>query len=255
MGGVLGSAEVRKTVPMIRHQLSKAFLSGVLVCALLVVGCAAPSPRPQITRRPAADQSMSNPAHRPTTTTEQSSTASTPRPSPSPTSDRIQLDKATSVRLPSWKSASLTAKYCYVAGKVRFQNGLAKAISKRYKQVTLGLSQVRYGTFSKSVGEVAAVWTYCNNGGMTAGGDLAYGVVLVGLADGRLYSYGELTARVDDGERPSGIGRVRFRNGKIIVSEWFYRKEDVNCCPSGRATTVWKLVADELEPSAPRRTG
>lgn len=44
------------------------------------------------------------------------------------------------------------------------------------------------------------------------------------------------------------LGPVMIRPGRIIVPEYWYGTRDRNCCPSGRATTVWRYANGVLRP-------
>jgi hypothetical protein len=198
----------------------------------LAAGCAAPSAGPPIAR-----QLESHPVV----------TISAPptpaRPAPVP------LGEGRSVRQP-WEDASLTAQFCGVSGAVRFKDRAARARSTLYSEVALYMGTPVYGRLD-TLGEVAGISVACNNTGGTAAGDLGGAYVIVVARDGQLLSVAELVPQADVGDRPSFIRGVSFRGNTVVAHEAWYRSEDANCCPSGRAETPWHYDDGTFSPGWP----
>lgn len=201
--------------------------AALLVSALVIAGCAAPTAGPPI---PRAAQ-----AHPVLTTT---------APPTTPPRTPVPLGQGRSVRR-SWPDASLTAEFCGVRGAVRFTDSIARAPSSLYSEVDLYLGRPTYGRLDP-FGEAAALPVTCNNTGGTAAGDLGAAYVIVVERDGHLLSLAELVPQSDVGDRPSTLRGVAFRGDSIVAFEHWYRSEDATCCPSGTAETAWTPRAGTL---------
>lgn len=99
---------------------------------------------------------------------------------------------------------------------------------------------------------VQVVNVSCTNGGGTADGELSDSLVVfdvakrppavVGILDpGVASGRGLLPPTFDD--QPGGVS---VQPGRLVAQQVFYGPQDATCCPSGKATTVWRVVRGHL---------
>jgi hypothetical protein len=50
---------------------------------------------------------------------------------------------------------------------------------------------------------------------------------------------------------PPLIDSVMVQTGKIVVNERWYKSQNPDCCPSGKATTTWTYRDGRLTPGKP----
>jgi hypothetical protein len=104
-----------------------------------------------------------------------------------------------------------------------------------------------YGTFDGK--PAAAVNVGCTNGGGTADGYMAYADVIFAAHQDAAPA---VIAIVRPHIRPWGSTQlasllgVSFRGHDIVSHEVFYGGSDGTCCPSGRATSIWKISDGRL---------
>jgi hypothetical protein len=98
----------------------------------------------------------------------------------------------------------------------------------------------------------------CGNGGGTAAGDLGSADVIVAASENDFTGathpirvLGIVRPRQPEmlATHPPYIGRVEILPGKVIAYEDWYGPNDSDCCPSGRATTIWTYSHGKLTPS------
>jgi hypothetical protein len=165
----------------------------------------------------------------------------------------VTLGDAKSVR-GSWENARLTAEFCGVSGPIQFKGDGARAPSATYGEVDLVMGTPEYGRLDVPIGAVAAIWVDCNNTGGTGAGDLGSAYIIVAQQRDRLVSLAEITPQAQIGDRSQEVDAVTFHGHFIQVSENWYRSEDADCCPSGRATTIWTYQGGVFRPGIPHIT-
>jgi uncharacterized protein YecT (DUF1311 family) len=156
----------------------------------------------------------------------------------------------------AWKEATVPGSICGAfAPEVRLHAGHAIVKSTRWPRYRLVEIEDRwdpvvYGDIDGDGHDEAAVGVYCSNGSGTADGALAYARVIY-TADGK-------TARVLAIIRPPVpsaahslpplIQVTHIGRDEVRTVEGFYTAHDSTCCPSGSATTTWRLVGGKLAP-------
>jgi hypothetical protein len=149
------------------------------------------------------------------------------------------------IRQVDWKTLTVPASLCGTAHAVPLVAGSASAASTRWPgtpRVAIRLAGETYGDLDRSGEDAAAVDLTCSNLSGMADGELADGW-LVYLDRGGLHLVGELTTRgmpQAAGLNPTIIGSVAIEPGRLTAREVFYRPSDPTCCPSGRATALWR---------------
>lgn len=115
-----------------------------------------------------------------------------------------------------------------------------------------------YKTFYGSLGpgeNVAALLVWCSNTGGTADGQIENSLVIYSWVSGQLTVLSTLTPQQQSGDGSHApyfdglAGGITISNGSITAKELFSGPQDAVCCPSGRATTVWKFNGHSFSPT------
>jgi len=154
----------------------------------------------------------------------------------------------------NWRNATIPGVVCGAAGPIRLHAATAVVHSTRFAGWPLVEvdtlwqgSRVVYGDLDGDGADEAALIVYCNNGGGTADGQLAFAAVV--------YTAGRHVPRVLGVVTPQVRGNlgdhvplleVSIRRGEVVSHEFFYGTADGTCCASGRATTIWRYVDGRL---------
>jgi hypothetical protein len=153
----------------------------------------------------------------------------------------------------NWRRALVPASVCGSHRSVRMRNGYAVAASGRwpaYPRVFIGVGAgaVVYGDLNGDGHDEAALQADCANLGGTAGGQLAFAVIVYRPGVTESVAVGVLTPQLRGNPHyhvPLLEARTITR-GKVTVSEWIYGARDGDCCASGLARTVWHLHGRRL---------
>jgi len=162
---------------------------------------------------------------------------------------------STDLRDVDWTRATLPGDFCNVPELVTYEDGQATATSQTWGDVHLVVlsENIVYGDFDGDNRNEAAVNIYCNNGGGTASGQLAFGYVIVRAIDGTLQVIGTVTPQFEpsDAAHVSLLAGVRYGVGELTIDEAWYRPSDATCCPTGTAKTTWTEQDGRLVPGTP----
>jgi hypothetical protein len=157
------------------------------------------------------------------------------------------------LRAVRWGEVSIPGSFCAtVPNVVRLHHGSAFTKTQRegpplIVEVDSGPWPVVYGYLGRNRRDPAAALTVnCNNGGGTADGVLAYADVIFGGAGKSLRVIGAITPKVQKADELPTLLKLQIRAGEVIVHESWYGGSDGTCCPTGRATTVWKYEHGHL---------
>jgi hypothetical protein len=156
-----------------------------------------------------------------------------------------------------WPNVTIPGRLCAVAGSIKLRDGSATASSKRWGQVHVSMqgTDAVYGDLDGDRKDEAAVVIWCDNGGGTAAGQLAQGLVVFRNRNGQLHTIATVTPRQQPVDvHTSFVASLRFARGQVVAHERWYRNTDPTCCPSGTATTVWKYTGGHLVPGPPKLT-
>lgn len=180
------------------------------------------------------------------------------QPSPSHT-EAAQLGSAPQdLRDVDWTRVTIPGQFCDIPGVVKLSEEEGGATSNTWGKVHVGrLPEVVYGNVAGNASDEAAITVECDNGGGTAAGNLAFAVIVMSGREGRLTALGTLSTQYNPTgvEHPTLIAASALVPGKVTVEESWFRPSDANCCPSGKAETIWTLQADgSLSPGPVRIT-
>jgi pimeloyl-ACP methyl ester carboxylesterase len=152
----------------------------------------------------------------------------------------------------NWKNATIPGKLCQVNGSITLHNWDALVPHSGLGPLEVGISPpVIYGDLGSGQ-RVAAVQVWCSNQGGTAAGQLSEGVMVFDGAGGQLHLLGILTPQYrgsPDSHIPFLI-TASISTGRIVTAEHWYTSSDSDCCPSGRATTIWNWNGSHFTPSS-----
>jgi hypothetical protein len=116
--------------------------------------------------------------------------------------------------------------------------------------VETGWTPVVYGDVDGDGSDEAALYVDCNNGGGTADGVLAYAQVVFTVGPRGPAVLGVVRPRVQPRNGAATLVQVALRRGRVVAHEAFYAGGESICCPSARATTVWKYAGGKLVPTS-----
>ena len=150
-----------------------------------------------------------------------------------------------------WNRAVLPGSVCGVDHAIALHTGSATVRSSRWPgvpRVSVDRGRVVYGDLSGGVDD-AALQVVCANLGGTAAGQLAFAIVVYAPGPRAPKVVGVLTPVLPStGHHVPIIVPVSIAHGAVTVGEDVYGPNDADCCPSGRARTVWRLKAGALRP-------
>lgn len=163
----------------------------------------------------------------------------------------ISHAKPVDLRRTDWLDVSVPGSVCRLPDLIRLRGGDAVVRSDRWppwRRVHVTDSwtakPVTYGSFDGA--PAAALNVNCNNGGGTADGVLAYAQVIFKETLRGPRVIGSVTPRIQPRNEPASLLQVSFRGTRIIAHEYFYSPAEGICCPSGRATSIWRYARGHL---------
>lgn len=155
-----------------------------------------------------------------------------------------------------WPSVSVPGQFCSVPGSVKLTGGQASASSTTWGAVHLSEDgPVVYGDLGADAQHIAAVPVWCDRGG-TAASQVAQAYVVFTATGETAHALRAITAQQNSGGNvhiPYVVG-LTISSGTITAHEVWYRQTDPDCCPSGRASTVWTYTQAQLVPGTPQIT-
>lgn len=158
-----------------------------------------------------------------------------------------------------WPNETLPGAVCRASRPIRLHSHVAHIAHTGFGDVNSSGSDpdlvqvaaaydVTYGRLG-GVGPAAAVDVGCANNGGTADGQLRFADVIFRGSAASVRPVGLITPRQPDRSKASHVpllGKVKWVNGRVVVTESWYGPNDPTCCPSGRATSTWAYRAGTL---------
>ena len=157
----------------------------------------------------------------------------------------------------NWSNVTIPGKLCKVNGPITLHNGKAFV---RHSGFGMALDVVSTTVTHGSLGhglQVAALQIWCNNTGGTADGQLAEGIFVFDSPGGKAHLLGTLTPQLKGNPMlhiPFIMVNHIESSGHVAVTEFFYTAANPTCCPSGRATTLWKWTGRTFIPGRTKIT-
>jgi hypothetical protein len=157
----------------------------------------------------------------------------------------------------NWGDIAVPGQLCQVDGQIQLHDGIARVSHSGLGPLFVQEFSVTHGDLARGF-PVAAFQILCSNQGGTAAGKLADGI-FVFASVGQPRFLGLLTPQY----RPKQLARAYIptmsvahidTQGHIATTEYFYTPANPDCCPSGRASTIWKWTGRTFIPGRTKIT-
>ena len=151
----------------------------------------------------------------------------------------------------NWSDVTIPGQLCKVSGPIELHNGKAFV---RHSGFGMALDVLMTNVTRGSLGhglQVAALQVWCDNTGGTADGQLAEGILVFDSPGGHPHLLGTLTPQLKGNPMlhiPFIVVNHIESTGHVAITEFFYNSANPTCCPSGRATTLWKWTGRSFIP-------
>jgi hypothetical protein len=157
----------------------------------------------------------------------------------------------------NWGNVTIPGQLCKVNGQIHLHNGHATVRHSGFGMALDVLTTtVTHGYLAHGL-PVTALQIWCDNTGGTADGQLAEGIMVFDSPGGKAHLLGTLTPQ----HKTSAMVHIPFiavnrieTTGHVAVTEFFYNAANATCCPSGRATTLWKWTGRTFIPGRTKIT-
>jgi len=157
----------------------------------------------------------------------------------------------------NWGDVTIPGQLCEVKGQIQLHDGHATVRHSGYGvPLDVLTTTVTHGYLAHGL-PVTALQIWCDTQGGTAAGQIAEGIMVFASPGGRAHLLGTLTPQYN----PSSAAHIPYiaiahidRAGHVAVSEFFYTASNADCCPSGRATTIWKWTGRTFIPGRTKIT-
>lgn len=157
----------------------------------------------------------------------------------------------------NWGDVKIPGQLCRVNGPIQLHNGQAMVRHSGFGiPIDVLMLTVKRGYLGHGL-RVAALQVWCDNTGGTADGERAEGIMVFDSPGGHAHLLGTLTPQ----HRTSAMVHIPYivvdridTTGHVAVTEYFYNSADFTCCPTGRATTLWKWTGRQFVPGRTKIT-
>jgi hypothetical protein len=143
----------------------------------------------------------------------------------------------------NWGDVTIPGQLCKVSGQIRLHNSRAFVRRSGFGMaLDVLMLAVTHGSLGHGL-QVAALQVWCDNTGGTADGELAEGIFVFDSPGGHPHLLGTLTPQLKGNPMlhiPFIVVNRIEATSHVAVTELFYNPANATCCPSGRATTLWK---------------
>jgi hypothetical protein len=157
----------------------------------------------------------------------------------------------------NWGDVTIPGQLCKVNGPIKLHNGRAFV---RHSGFGMALDVLMLNVTRGGLGhglQVAALQVWCDNTGGTADGELAEGIFVFDSPGGHPHLLGTLTPQLKGNPTlhiPFIVVNHIESTGHVAVTEFFYTPANATCCPSGRATTLWRWTGRTFIPGRTKIT-
>ena len=153
-----------------------------------------------------------------------------------------------------WNQAVVPGSVCGADHPIKLDTGYATVRSHRWPavpRVYVDRGRVVYGDLNGDRRDEAALQIVCANLGGTAAGQLAFAVVVYSPGIRASAAVGVLTPVLrSSGRHVPILVPDSVTHDKVMVTEYTYGPHDADCCPTGKATTVWQFKAGTFRPAS-----
>jgi hypothetical protein len=156
----------------------------------------------------------------------------------------------------NWGNVTIPGQLCKVKGQIQLHNGHATVRHSGFGfPLDVLTTTVTHGYLAHGL-PVTALQIWCIAGG-SADGELAEGVMVFDSPGGKAHLLGTLTPQHKTSAMvhiPSIVVNRIETTGHVAVTEFFYMPGNMTCCPTGRATTLWKWTGRTFIPGRTKIT-
>jgi hypothetical protein len=156
----------------------------------------------------------------------------------------------------NWGDVTIPGHLCKVSGQIHLHNGNATVRHSGFGfPLDVLTTAVTHGYLAHGL-PVTALQIWCIAGG-SADGELAEGVMVFDSPGGKAHLLGTLTPQHKTSAMvhiPSIVVNRIETTGHVAVTEFFYTPGNMTCCPTGRATTLWKWTGRTFIPGRTKIT-
>jgi hypothetical protein len=156
----------------------------------------------------------------------------------------------------NWGNVTIPGQLCKVNGQIHLHNGHATVRHSGFGfPLDVLTTTVTHGYLAHGL-PVTALQIWCIAGG-SADGELAEGVMVFDSPGGKAHLLGTLTPQHKTSAMvhiPSIVVNRIETTGHVAVTEFFYTPGNMTCCPTGRATTLWKWTGRTFIPGRTKIT-
>jgi hypothetical protein len=157
----------------------------------------------------------------------------------------------------NWGDVTIPGRLCEVKGDIRLHDGQATERHSGYGiPLDVYTTTVTHGYLAHGL-PVTALQIWCATTGGTAAGQIAEGIFVFASPGGHPHLLGTLTPQYN----PSAAVHIAYiavnridTARHITVTEYFYSVANADCCPTGRATTIWKWTGRTFIPGRTKIT-
>jgi hypothetical protein len=151
----------------------------------------------------------------------------------------------------NWSDVTIPGQLCKVSGPIKLHNGKAFVRHSGFGMaLDVFMTNVTRGSLGHGL-QVAALQVWCDNTGGTADGQLAEGILVFDSPGGHPHLLGTLTPQLKGNPMlhiPFVVVNHIESTGHVAITEFFYNSANPTCCPSGRATTLWRWTGRSFIP-------
>lgn len=157
----------------------------------------------------------------------------------------------------NWGNVTIPGHLCKVTGQIHLHNGSAFVRRSGFGMaLDVQTTAVTHGSLAHGL-KVVALQVFCSNTGGTADGQLSEGIFVFDSPGDHPHLLGTLTPQLK-GNPMLHIPFIAVNHiettGHVAVTEFFYTPANATCCPSGRATTLWKWTGRTFIPGRTKIT-
>jgi hypothetical protein len=152
----------------------------------------------------------------------------------------------------NWGDVTIPGKLCKVNGSIRLHNGVSATVSHSGfgYPVQAYEGMVTHGNLGRGL-QVTALQVFCAIAHGTGGSQLSEGIFVFDSPSGTAHLLGTLTPTYFP-KGPVHIPYIAVSHistaGHIATIEYWYTSANPDCCPSGRAYTVWRWTGHGFVP-------
>ncbi len=158
----------------------------------------------------------------------------------------------------NWGDITIPGKLCKVNGPIRLHNGFSAPVTHSGfgYPIQAYTGTVTHGNLGHGL-QVTALQVFCEIAHGTAASQLSEGILIFDTPGGAPHLLGTLTPTYFPNTHAHlpYISVDHITTGHIATTEYWYTNSNPDCCPTGRAHTVWRWTGHGFVPGHTTVTG